>query len=420
MQRRVVITGLGVLAPNGRNMNEYWHNLIEGCSGIGNITRYDTEGLPIKIAGEVKDISNALAVLEAKEIINKKEARRMDIFLLFSLIATHEAVNDSGLDFSKEAPFRVGALIGSGRGGIDIWEKDLYRLRDRGPRKIFPHTIPYMLPDMASGLVAMKYGINGPNFCATSACSSAGHAISTALMIMQRGDADIMITGGSEASITAYSTTAFQIMGALSTRGCPPEEASCPFDARRDGFVIGEGAGILILEELEHAKKRGATIYAELAGFGMTNDAHHITLPDPTAVPAIKCMEFALRDAEVNPAEINLINAHGTSTGPNDRSETMAIKKVFGDLAAKIPVQSTKSMVGHLLGASGALEAIAIIKSIESGAIHPTINYQEPDPECDLDYVPNVARDTKVDVAISNSFGFGGHNVCLVIKRFVD
>ncbi|MCH7492983.1 beta-ketoacyl-ACP synthase II, partial [Patescibacteria group bacterium] len=343
---------------------------------------------------------------------------RMDNFLLFSLIATDEAVSDSGLDFSREDPYRIGSIIGSGRGGIKIWEDDHIRFSLGGPRKISAFTIPYMLTDMASGLVAMKYGINGPNFCTTSACSSAGHAISTALMIMQRGDADIMITGGSEASITALTTSLFHNMGALSTRDCPPEEASCPFDARRDGFVIGEGAGILILEELEHAKQRGAKIYAELAGFGQTNDAHHITLPDPTAEPAIKCMEFALRDAEVAPSKVSLINAHGTSTGPNDKGETMAIKKVFGDLAGNIPVQSTKSMIGHSLGASGALEAIAVIKSINTGMIHPTINQQEADPDCDLDYVPNEARDAKVDVAISNSFGFGGHNVCLVFKRF--
>lgn len=419
-QRRVVITGLGVLAPNGREVNEYWYNLVNGNSGIGNITRYDTEGLPIKIAGETEDISTALAVLEAKGIIDKKEARRMDIYLLFSLIASDEAILDSGLDFSVMDPYRIGSIIGSGRGGIDIWEKDLYKFRVKGPRGASPHTIPFMLPDMASGMIALKYGINGPNFCATSACASAGHAISTAMMIIQRGAADIMITGGAEASITAYTTTAFKNMGALSTRDCPPEEASCPFDARRDGFVIAEGAGILILEELEHARKRGAKIYAELAGFSMTNDAYHITLPDPTAVPAIKCMDFAMLDAGVNLDEVDLINAHGTSTGPNDKGETKAIKQVFGDLAGNIPVQSTKSMVGHSLGASGALEAIAIAKSIETSCIHPTINQQESDPECDLDYVPNEARDATVNVAISNSFGFGGHNVCLVFKKFVD
>lgn len=419
-QRRVVITGLGALAPNGKTLGEFWCNLTNGYSGIGNITRYNTEGLPINIAGEIKDISVALGELDAKGILGKKEARRMDNFLLFSLIATDEAVSNSGLDFSKLDPYRIGSIIGSGRGGVDIWEKDLFKLRDRGPRKISAFTIPYMIPDMASSLVAIKYAVNGPNYCATSACSSAGHAISASLMTIQRGDADIMITGGSEASITAYTTTAFQIMGALSTRDCPPEEASCPFDANRDGFVIGEGAGILILEELEHAKKRGATIYAELAGFGMTNDAHHITLPDPTALPAIKCMEFALRDAEVNLDEVSLINAHGTSTGPNDKGETMAIKQVFGDLAGNIPVQSTKSMIGHLLGASGALEAIAITKSIETGTIHPTINQRKSDPECNLDYVPNEARDITVNVAMSNSFGFGGHNVCLVIKKFID
>jgi len=419
-QRRVVITGLGVLAPNGSMLNEFWYNLMNGHSGIGNITRYNTDGLPIKIAGEIEDIKCAMMALEAKGIIDKKEAKRMDAYLLYSLIASDEAIQDSGLDFSKLDPYHIGSIIGSGRGGVDIWEKDIIKFRDKGVRGASPHTIPYMIPDMASGMSALKSGVRGPNFCTTSACASAGHAISTAMMLIERGAADVMISGGVEASLTAYTTTAFKNMGALSTRDCPPEEASCPFDANRDGFVIAEGAGILILEELEHAKARGAKIYAELAGFSMTNDAHHITLPDPTAMPAIKCMEFALADAGVNLDEVSLINAHGTSTGPNDKGETKAIKQVFGDLAAKIPVQSTKSMVGHSLGASGALEAIAITKSIEDSAIHPTINQNESDPECDLDYVPNEGRDVTVNVAMSNSFGFGGHNVCLVIKKFVD
>ena len=419
-QRRVVITGLGVLAPNGKNVRDYWSALISGQSGIRNITNYDTEGLPTKIAGEIGDISSELAVLEKEQILDKKDIRRMDNFLLFSLIAMHEAVSDSGLDFAQENPYRVGSIIGSGRDGVKIWEDDLSKFNKGGQRKISPFAIPYMIPDMAPGLAAIKNAINGPKFCTTSACSSAGHALSTALMIMQRGDTDIMLTGGSEACITAYTVTSFHNMGALSTRDCPPDAASCPFDSRRDGFVIAEGAGILILEELEHAKKRGAKIYAELAGFGQTNDAYHITAPDPTAEPSAHCMQFALHDAGVDPADVNLINAHGTSTPHNDKGETLAIKKVFGALAGTIPVQSTKSMIGHLLGASGAVELIAVIKSIETGMIHPTINQQESDPECDLDYVPNQAREIKVDVAISNSFGFGGHNVCLVIKRYND
>ncbi|MCH7493075.1 beta-ketoacyl-[acyl-carrier-protein] synthase II, partial [Patescibacteria group bacterium] len=267
-QRRVVITGLGVLAPNGKNVRDYWSALVSGQSGIRNITKYDTEGLPTKIAGEIGDISSELAVLEKEQILDKKDIRRMDNFLLFSLIAMHEAVSDSGLDFSQEDPYRVGSIIGSGRGGVKIWENDLLKFNNSSSKKTSPFAIPYMIPDMASGLAAIKCKIHGPNFCTTSACSSAGHALSTALMIMQRGDADIIIAGGSEACITAYTVTNFHNMGALSTRDCPPDAASCPFDIRRDGFVIAEGAGILILEELEHAKKRGARIYAELAGFG--------------------------------------------------------------------------------------------------------------------------------------------------------
>jgi len=417
-KRRVVITGMGILAPNGKNIQDFWEALKAGKSGIRNITYFETEGLPVKIAGEVGDISPELKILEEKNILNRKEVRRTDPFLIYALTATDEAIGHSGLDLSKEDSYRIGTVIGSGRGGVKIWENDLLKFVEKGPKGISPFTIPGMIPDMAAGLVAIKYKVNGPNYNIASACSSAGHAIGGAFRIIQNGEADIMITGGTEAPITAHAVTSFAIMKALSTRDCPPEEASCPFDQRRDGFVVGEGAGILILEELEHAKKREARIYAEIASFGQTNDSYHITAPDPTAEPAAKCMEFALKDAGINPSEVSLINAHGTSTELNDISETKAIKTVFGDQAYKIPIQATKSMIGHLLGAASAAELIATIKSMEAGIIHPTINYQEPDPECDLDYVPNQAREAEVRVAISNSFGFGGHNVCLVIKKF--
>lgn len=419
-KRRVVITGMGVLVPNGKNVPDYWEALKNGQSGISHITYYNTENLPIKIAGEIGDISQELKVLEEKGILTRKEARRMDPFLVYALIAADQAISDSDLNILELDPYRIGAIIASGRGGVKTWEIDLQKFLKDGPKRISPFTIPFMIPDMASGLMALKYKIKGPNYSTASACSSAGHAIGSALRTIQYGAADVMIAGGSEAAITGYSVSSFAIMGALSTRECPPEEASCPFDKRRDGFVIGEGAGLLILEELEHAKKRRAKIYAEIVGYGQTNDAHHITAPDPTSEPAAKCMEFALKDAGINPSEVNLINAHGTSTPLNDKGETLAIKMVFGDLAYKIPVQATKSMTGHLLGAASAAELIATIKSMEVGIIHPTINYKEPDPECDLDYVPNIARETEVKVAISNSFGFGGHNVCLVVRKFED
>jgi len=411
----VVITGLGALTPLGHNVKETWEALVEGKSGVGYIDRFDTSNLPVKIAAQIKNF-DPLKRLSQKE--GGVPIKKLDPFSIYALWAAEEAMEDSGLLKSGFDPDRVGVIIASGIGGVETLEREIIVGYTKGYDKVSPYLVPMMIPDMASGLIAIKYKFKGPNYCTVSACASSAHAIGDAFRLIRYGDADVMIVGGSEAPIIPTAVAGFASMRALSTRNEEPEKASRPFDRDRDGFVMGEGAAILVLEEYEHAMRRGAKIYAEIVGYGATADAYHITAPCADGEGAIKCMIKALEDAKVSPDEVDYINAHGTSTKLNDAAETLAIKKVFGERAYKIPISSTKSMIGHLLGAAGAIEAVATIMTIYTGIIHPTINYENPDPECDLDYVPNKARKKEVKVAISNSFGFGGHNVSLVFKKF--
>jgi len=409
--KRAVVTGIGVVTPAGNNLEEFWTNLTDGKSGVGPITRFDTEGYTSKIAAEVKNF-------EPADYIDRKEARRMDRFTQFAVAATGMAVENAGLDIEKLNRARCGVILGSGVGGIETLEQQHRILLDRGPGRISPFFIPMMISNMGSGQVSIAYGLRGFNVTTTSACASSTNAIGDAFKLIQRGQADLMITGGTEAPITSLAVAGFCSMKALSTRNDDPAGASRPFEAGRDGFVIGEGAVILVLEEMQHAIDRGANILAELIGYGASCDAYHITAPDPEGTGAAMAMRLALDDAGLAPDKVDYINAHGTSTPLGDKLETLAIKEVFGEHARKLAVSSTKSMTGHLLGSAGGLEAAVCALSITRGVIPPTINMEEPDPECDLDYVPNKARQTKVDIALTNSFGFGGHNATLVFERF--
>jgi len=411
MKRRVVITGMGTISPVGLNVNEFWSSLVAGKGGVGHITRFDASAFSTKIAAEVKGFNPS-------SVIDRKELRRQDRFVHYAIAAAHEALVDSKLELNKEDRDRIGVLVGSGIGGTETWEAQLQKLRDFGPDRISPFFVPMMIIDMASGEISIRWNLKGPNFATVSACATSAHAIGESFLIISRGDADIMITGGSEAAITPLSMAGFCSMRALSRRNDAPEKASRPFELNRDGFVMGEGSGILVLEEMERARARGVKIYAELAGYGATADAYHMTAPSPGGEGAARAMRTALSSAGMSPEEVGYVNAHGTSTDLNDKYETMAIKTVFGSHVSKLAISSTKSMTGHLLGAAGGIETIATAKTLVEGIVHPTINYEIPDPECDLDYVPNKARNLAVTAAISNSFGFGGHNVCLVLKRY--
>lgn len=414
MERRVVITGFGVVSPVGNGKEEFWNNLLAGKPGVGPITQFDATDFPVKIAGEVKDFDPvALAG-------DRKTVRHMDRYTQFAVAAAKMAVADAKLDMTKEDPDMAGTLIGTGIGGIHVMEDTILQIEKKGPGKVNPFAIPMMIANMASGQVSITLGLRGPVLTDVTACASGTNSIGLAARLIKYGDADIMIAGGAEAAVSKAPMAGFAAMKALSSRDCPPEEASCPFDAGRDGFVLGEGSGVLVLEELEHAKKRGAHIYAELAGYGSNGDAYHITAPRPGGELAYLCMEKALKDAHTKPEEVDYINAHGTSTHLNDLNETSAIKALLGKHAYEIPVNSTKSMTGHLLGAAGAIEAVVCALSIENNKVHPTINLKERDPECDLDYVTEGARDVKINVAMSNSFGFGGHNAVIVMRRYEE
>jgi len=408
---RTVVTGMGAVTPLGSTLNEYWQALLKGECGIDTITRFDVADYPSKVAAEVSGFDPA-------DFLDKKESRRMDLSEQYAVAASQMAIGDSGLDLKSIDPFRAGVIIASGIGGIGTFEKQHEILLKSGPGRVSPFFIPMMIIDMCAGLVAMRFGFRGANYATVSACSSSSHALLDAFKIIQRGDADVMIAGGTEATITPTALAGFCSARALSTRNDEPKKSSRPFDKDRDGFVMGEGAGILILESLESAKARGARIYAEIIGAGMTCDAHHMTAPIPDGSGAKMAMVHAIKDAGLKPDDIQYINSHGTATGLGDPAETKAIKAVFGERAYKIPINSTKSMVGHLLGAGGAIELIASIMSLQDGILHPTINLDNPDPECDLDYVPHNARELEFDTFLSNSFGFGGHNVTLAGRRF--
>jgi 3-oxoacyl-[acyl-carrier-protein] synthase II len=411
LTRRVVATGVGLVSALGVGTEETWKNALAGKSGVGPITHFETAGFSSTIAGEVKGFDPFL-------FIEKKEVKKMGLFIQFAMAATQFAMAQSGLKITPDMAERVGVYIGSGIGGFDVIEREHKALLAGGPRRISPFFIPASIVNLASGFVSIRWGAKGPNSATCTACSSSAHAVGDSFKLIVRCDADVMICGGAEAAITPLSVGGFAAMRALSTRNTEPEKASRPFDADRDGFVIGEGAGIVILEELGHAVKRGAPILAEVVGYGMSGDAFHITQPSEGGDGAMRAMRNALADAKVLPEQVSYINAHGTSTPFNDRLETLAIKKVFGEHAAKMPVSSTKSMTGHLLGGAGGLEAGFAALTIADQVLPPTINYEKPDPECDLDYVPNQARQANVEYALSNSFGFGGTNVALLFKRF--
>jgi len=407
---RVVVTGMGALTPLGLDVPSTWDAAVHGRSGVATVAAFDVSDLDVKIAGEVKGF-------DPTTYLDRKEARRMDRFLQLGLVACQEAVRDACLRIEPEEAERVAVLAGSGIGGIGTIVDAAITLHTRGPDRVGPFVVPMMLTDMLAGLISIQTGAKGSNFGLASACATAGHAIGEAAALIRRGDADVVITGGSEAPVTRIGLAAFGSMRALSRRNDAPERASRPFDAGRDGFVLAEAAGILVLESLEHAQRRGAPrIYGEIVGYGATADAYHITAPSEGGEGAARAIKLALRQAGIEPRAVGYINAHGTSTPHNDRTETQAIKSVFGQQAP--PVSSTKSMTGHLIGASGAVEAIFCLKAILEGCLPPTINYEEPDPECDLDYVPNRARPARIDVALSNSLGFGGHNTALVVRRF--
>lgn len=411
--RRVVITGLGPVTPVGIGKEKFWNSLVEGVSGISYITNFDTEDYTSKIAGEVKDF-------QPEDFIDKREARKMDKFTQFAVAGAKLAIEDSGLDIEKIDAKRVGVILGSGIGGIETLEVEHTKLMGKGPKRISPFFIPMMISNMAPGQISMIFGFKGPSFTITTACASGSHAIGEAFRTIERGGADIIVSGGSEAGVCQMSVGGFCSMKALSTRNDDPTKASRPFDKERDGFVIGEGAGILIVEELDHALKRNAHIYGEIIGYGSTSDAYHITAPDPEAEGAAEALRLAIEDGGIEPSEVDYINAHGTSTYYNDKLETLAIKKVFGEYAKKLSISSTKSMTGHLLGAAGGVEAIASVLAIENNIVPPTINYENPDPECDLNYTPNKAVKKEVKYAISNSLGFGGHNVSLLFKKYCE
>ena len=414
-ERRVVVTGMGALTPIGNDVPAFWEGLVAGRSGIGPITIFDPVKTASKVAGEIKGF-------DADTVMPKKEVRRNDRYVHYAWAAVAEAMRDAGLEnpITDDAlAWRTGCIIGSGIGGINTMIRDVTEAALHGVERIGPFLVTALIPDMAAGYVAIYTNARGPNYATVSACSSANHAIGDSLNIIRRGEADVMIAGGAEAGIGEIPVAAFSAMRALSTRrNDDPQRASRPFDAERDGFVMGDGAGILVLEALDHALARGATIHGEVVGYGATDDASHITLPAPGGRGAVESMRVAIADAGLTTDEIDYINAHGTSTPPNDRSETAAIKTLFGDRAYRIPISSTKSMTGHLMGAGGGIEAIATIQAIKTGIVPPTINQEHPDPECDLDYVPNEARQAEVTAGMSNSFGFGGHNATLVFRRY--
>lgn len=409
-KRRVVVTGIGAVTPLGNDAETTWKNIIAGQSGIDIVTRVNPDDFPAKVAAEVKDFDPSL-------FIDRREARKMDRFTRFAVVAALMAVKDANLDINESNAERVGVWIGSGIGGMETFEQQFEIFQQRGYRRVSPFFVPMMIPDMAAGQVSIILGAKGINSCTVTACATGANSIGDAFKVIQRGDADVMITGGTEAPITKMSFAGFCANTALSTNP-DPKTASRPFDKNRDGFVMGEGAGIVVLEELEHALRRGAKIYAEIVGYGATADAYHITAPAPGGEGGVRAMRQALQDAGLKPEEIDYINAHGTSTEYNDKYETAAIKEVFGDHAYKLAVSSTKSMTGHLLGATGAVEAIFSVLAIRDGIIPPTINYETPDPECDLDYVPNEARKQDVRAVLSNSFGFGGHNATLIFQKY--
>jgi beta-ketoacyl-acyl-carrier-protein synthase II len=412
-ERRVVVTGLGLITPSGSNLNEFWDNLIHGRSTARLIDTFDVSKFDSRIACMVKGF-------DPSKYIGSKDLKRMDPFVRYAVASAIMALQDAHLEMDRVDADRVGVLVGSGIGGITTIEEQHLNMLEKGPSRLSPFLIPMLIVNMAPGQISIKTGAKGPNSCIATACATSAHAVGEAARLIRHGDADAMIAGGAEAAITNLGLGGFCAMKALSTRNDAPEKASRPFDRERDGFVMGEGAGILILEELEHAKKRGASIYCEVVGYGLTGDAFHMTAPAPDGAGATRCMKIALRDAKLEPSSVSYINAHGTSTSLNDKLETYAIKRVFGSHAKKVPISSTKSMMGHLLGAAGSVELIICALAIKNGIIPPTINYEYPDPECDLDYVPNTAREVKVDVALSNSLGFGGHNASLIVKRFTD
>lgn len=411
MKHRVVITGMGVISPVGIGVLKFWESLTNGISGVDYVTAFDTSNFEVKIGAEVKGF-------DPSEYLDRKEVRRMDRVSQFAVAASKMAVTDAKLTIDAENAEDIGVIIGSGIGGMKTFEEQTKTFLEKGPGRVSPFFIPMMIPDMNSGLVSIATGAKGPNHTVVTACASATHSIGDSLRIIQYGDAKAMITGGTEAAITGLAYAGFTSSGALSKKNEDPKSASRPFDLHRDGFVMGEGSGVLILEELEWALKRNASIYAEVVGFGETGDAHHMTAPDPEGDGAARAMTRALKDAGIGPEQISYINAHGTSTSANDKVETLAIRKIFGEFAGTVAISSTKSMTGHLLGAAGGIEAVASVLAIQNSLIPPTINYQTPDPECDLDYVPNRARKAELEYVMSNSLGFGGHNACLIFRKY--
>ncbi len=411
--RRVAVTGLGIISPLGSGLEKSWNAIKEGRPGIRTITRFDITDFPVTIAGEVSDF-------DPSGLIDRKELKKMDLFIQYALVASLKAREMSGLEITEENSERVGVYVGAGIGGLPAIEHWHNVLKEKGPNRITPFFIPMVIINLASGQISIALNAKGPNSCAVTACATGTHSIGDAFRLIQRGDADAMVAGGTESTITPLCVAGFNAMKALSRRNDVPETASRPFDKDRDGFIIGEGAGVLMLEELEGAKKRGAKIYAEIAGYGMNSDAFHMTTPSEGGKGARRCMELALEDANLNPEDVDYINAHGTSTYYNDLYETMAIKSLFGAHAADLKISSTKSMTGHLLGAAGGIEAVFTVMSIHDNIAPPTINYETPDPECDLDYVPNVAQELNIRAALSNSFGFGGTNAALVFKKYEE
>lgn len=411
MKKRVVITGLGAITPVGIGTEAYWQALLAGRSGIGRITRFDPSEYTTQIAGEVKEF-------DPTQYIEKKEARRMDRCTQFAVAAAKMAFEDADIDFDKEDRNRMGTLIGTGIGGMDTLHDQFKTLFDKGPGRISPFFVPMMIANMPAGQTSITFGLQGPCTCVVTACATGTNAIGDAFKIIQRGDADVMVAGGTEACISPSAVAGFCAMKAMSTKNDEPQKASRPFDVDRDGFVMGEGAGVIVMETLDHAVARGAKIYAEIIGYGFNADAYHMTAPAPEGAQAAKCMAMALKDGGIEPNAVDYINAHGTSTPLNDKNETLAIKTLFGEHAKKLKISSTKSMTGHLLGASGGIEAIAAVLTVSNNIIPPTINLENPDPELDLDYVPNKAQEQVVNVALSNSFGFGGHNATILVKKY--
>jgi len=413
MSHRVVITGIGAITPVGLNSEETWTNLKAGVSGVDTISSFDASEFPVRIAGEVKNFV-------AKEHLDRKEAKRLEKFSQYACVAAGEAIAMSGLVITEDNSDQIGVFIGSGMGSLGLIEKDTLRLNNGGPSRVSPLMIPKVIVNMAAGNVAIKFGIKGPSHSIVSACASGTHAIGEAFRNVKHGYMDACVCGGTESTITPLGVAGFHALTALSTNNDEPQKASRPFDGGRDGFVMGEGSGVIVIESLEHAKERGANILAEIAGYGASSDAYHMTSPAPGGVGGAKAMASAIKEAGLEPEAVDYINAHGTSTPYNDKYETMAIKKVFGDHAEKVAINSTKSMTGHLLGAAGGVEAVVCVKSITDSYLHPTINQDTPDEDCDLDYVPNTGRDAEVKVALSNSLGFGGHNATLLFKKYTE